>query len=187
MAIKRGGRELSAREQKDLVMWYTGWSSKQYQKEYDKLRNRARNYERITGDISEGRIDVSDLLARKAREDYYARVQGRAPQYSFLYRSVMNAPSTSTGQKISSRRSDQVNDSAVDLALKKYHGLFTNSKYAGEIQRDLDQIRAQRKLTVYDVKAIAKVYGDLLQAERDLIKGFNAVSPDPFYYIEPGS
>lgn len=39
--------KLTATEIKNFIMKERGWSSEQYQKEYDKLRNRLRNYEKL--------------------------------------------------------------------------------------------------------------------------------------------
>ena len=43
--IFRGNKELTASEVKSFIMQQRGWTSQEYQKEYDKLRNRVRNLE----------------------------------------------------------------------------------------------------------------------------------------------
>ena len=75
--IFRGNKELSASEVKSFIMQQRGWTSQEYQKEYDKLRNRVRNlesYQRAQG-VSVPKQNVSAILYReaKAMKTYGAR------------------------------------------------------------------------------------------------------------------
>lgn len=83
---------LTAREIKKRVMSATGWNSEQYQKQYDILRNKTRNYERATG--SKTQIKVNELLYQQtaAQKKY-----GAAYKPSRLVRGILTTPSASTG------------------------------------------------------------------------------------------
>lgn len=86
----RTKRPLSAREIKSEIMRLRGWSAEEYNREYDKLRNRVRNYETATGQ-ARGSIKVNELLytTTRARGKYGA---GYAPKR--LAEAVMLTPST---------------------------------------------------------------------------------------------
>ena len=83
---------LTAREIKKRVMASTGWTSEQYQKQYDILRNKTRNYERATG--SRTRIKVNELLYQQTQSQ---KRYGAAYKPSRLVRAIMATPSASTG------------------------------------------------------------------------------------------
>lgn len=90
----RTGEVLSDRQIKSAIMSANGWTSAQYQKEYDKLRNRVRNYEQTTGTASTGKIKVNELLYQtsKAQKRY-----GGAYKPSKLVQGILATPSTGTG------------------------------------------------------------------------------------------
>ena len=88
----KSGKTLSAREIKAAVMKAKGWTSERYQKEYDVLRNKTRNYERITG-IESGSIKVNELLytQTKSQQRY-----GSAYRPSRQLQAIQATPSTGT-------------------------------------------------------------------------------------------
>ena len=88
----KSGKTLSAKEIKAAVMKAKGWTSAEYQREYDKLRNRTRNYEQITGRAS-GSIKVNELLytQTKAQARY-----GAAYRPSRQLQAIQATPSTGT-------------------------------------------------------------------------------------------
>ena len=88
----RTGKTLSAKEIKAAVMKTKGWTSSEYQREYDKLRNRTRNYEQITGRAS-GSIKVNELLYTQAKAE--ARY-GAAYRPSRQLQAIQATPSTGT-------------------------------------------------------------------------------------------
>lgn len=85
-------KPLTAREIKKRVMASTGWTSEQYQKQYDILRNKTRNYERATG--SKTQIRVNELLYQQTQSQ---KRYGAAYKPSRLVRAIMATPSSSTG------------------------------------------------------------------------------------------
>lgn len=131
MAIKKGGKTLTARQQKAYVQSLTGWSTEEYNKQYDKLRNRVRAYERATG-AKKGSINVADLLARNERGKYFARREGRDYEATSLYKAVQSAPSISSGRKLSERQEQQIRSAARARLNEQYLGFLANSIYGGE-------------------------------------------------------
>lgn len=85
-------KPMTAREIKKRVMSATGWTSEQYQKQYDILRNKTRNYERATG--SKTQIKVNELLYQQTHAQ---KKYGAAYKPSRLVRAIMATPSASTG------------------------------------------------------------------------------------------
>lgn len=85
-------KPLAAREIKRRVMSATGWTSEQYQKQYDILRNKTRNYERATG--STAKIAVNELLYQTTAAQ---RRYGENYKPSRLVRAIQLTPSVSTG------------------------------------------------------------------------------------------
>lgn len=126
MAIKQGNRTLTARQQAELVRKWTGWSAKEYQKEYDKLRNKTRNYERING-FERGSINVADLLARNARNRYYAPRYGEEARNTNLYNAIQRTTSASTGARLSQRTIERARNVAIQGVEKQFAGALSKS------------------------------------------------------------
>lgn len=59
---------MTDKEIKQEIMELTGYSINEYQRAYDRLRNRVRNYETITG-ANKGAIRVNELMLRIARRE----------------------------------------------------------------------------------------------------------------------
>jgi hypothetical protein len=91
--MDKSGRVLTNKQIKAEIMSARGWTSEQYTKEYDKFRNRYKNYERVTGD----KINrpVNELLFLKTKSE-----TGRGASYrpSQLIQAIEATPSTSTGR-----------------------------------------------------------------------------------------
>lgn len=88
----KSGKTLSAREIKAAVMKAKGWTSEQYQKEYDVLRNKTRNYEQITG-APRGSIKVNELLYTQTKSQQRYRSSYRP---SRQLQAIQAMPSTGT-------------------------------------------------------------------------------------------
>ena len=88
----KSGKTLSAREIKAEIMRVKGWTTEEYQREYDKLRNRTRNYERITGRPS-GSIRVNELLYTQAKSQ---QRYGTNYRPSRQMQAIQATPSTGT-------------------------------------------------------------------------------------------
>ena len=179
MAIIRRGKRLSAREQKAQTMAWTGWSSDQYQREYDRLRNRARNYERVTG---AARIDVADVLAREARRRYYAE-RGADIQPTALYRAIMSAPSSSTGRPVSNAATRRIDAARGAQARVEFRGVIDKSKYKDRIAEDVAALVAAGTPEGEALYTAARLAADDLEAERNNVSLVNMGIDDPFSKI----
>ena len=127
MAItNKTGQTLTARQQKAQVLKWTGWTSEQYNKEYDKLRNRVRNYERANG-YERGSINVADVLAREARVRHYAPRFGETAQSTQLYMAVSATTSQSTGKALTASGRTNSQTAAIAAISGRYHGLLEKS------------------------------------------------------------
>lgn len=127
MAIQRGKKTLNAREQAAQVRKWAGWTKEQYNKEYDKLRNRVRNYERANG-YEKGSINVADLLAKEVRNRHYAPRYGEQPRSTQLYMAVNATTSASTGRALTSRATKLSQTAAIAAIEGRYYGLLSKSQ-----------------------------------------------------------
>lgn len=179
MAIIRRGKRLSAREQKAQTMAWTGWSPEQYQREYDRLRNRARNYERSTG---AARINVADVLAREARRKYYA-ARGADVKQSALYSAIMSAPSSSTGRPLSNAAKHRIDAARGEQARVEFRGVIEKSKYKDRIAEEVAARVAAGTPEGEALYAAARSAADDLEAERKNAALVNMGIDDPFSRI----
>lgn len=94
---------MSAKEIKSYVMKANNWTTAQYNKEYDKLRNRVRAYEKATGRTE--KIAVNELLytTTRARQRY-----GDNYRESRLLDNIMQTPSISSGKSLSKRAENRL-------------------------------------------------------------------------------
>ena len=183
MAIKSGGVRLTPREQKAKVLGWTGWSPKEYERQYDRLRNRVRNFERANG-LEKGSINAADLLARHAREEYFARRQGREVNNTTLWTAVSKSTSVSTGAKLSARSTAKIQTASVASLDARFAGLREKSMFAEDIQAELEALKKNGEYTFANVQAIYDKYARKLDAARKRVGAFNASISDPFKRIE---
>lgn len=94
MAIMdKTGKVLTNKQIKAEIMSARGWTSEQYSREYDKFRNRYKNYEIVTGDkISR---PANELLFLKTKAE---TARGANYRPSQLIQAIESTPSTSTGR-----------------------------------------------------------------------------------------
>lgn len=182
MAIKSGGKTLTARQQKAKVLEWTGWTTEQYNKEYDKLRNKARAYEKATG-AAKGSIDVADLLARDARSKYFSKRYGEEYKPTAEFEAVSKATSVSSGRTPSKRAVERINKAAYDRVGKQFSGVITKSKYSQDIIKEVQAEMQRGSLTPEKYKQIVEKYARMLGAEKEQVRAFNQASPDPYEKI----
>lgn len=154
MAIQHKKKTLTARQQAAKVREWTGWSVQQYQKEYDKLRNRVRNYERING-YKSGTINAADLLARNARAQFYAPRYGEQAKATQLYQAVMSTTSQSTGKKISAKTAAKARVAALNAISERYHGLLEKSNIVQKAVADLQANNPNYTAAEYEAAIIS--------------------------------
>lgn len=94
---------------KEKIQDMTGWSTKQYQKEYDRLRNKLRNYEATIGQKKPGAVneELFKIITRQQTTGLTLRQQ-----------SILDYSSASTGgfrEKVQSNRiSNRLQNIAID-------------------------------------------------------------------------
>lgn len=178
MAIRRGGKTLTARQQAAYVREITGWTREQYKRERDLLYNRTRNYERIAG-LKRGEIDVSDLLARRERGKLYARRAGQEWQPTAQLEAIMSAPASSVGRAPTQRARAIVDAALIAQAEREMGGVIHRSRYSAEFDAEIGELRARGELTGRAYYDTAAKYARELQNERENADSVNANIMDP--------
>lgn len=179
MAIRRNGRELSPREQAKYVREITGWTPAEYKRQRDILYNRVRNYERATG-AAKGTYNVSDLLARRERGEYYARKAGQQYQPTALLQAIESAPATSVGRKMSGAAKQRIDAAQYDLADRLMGGVINRSKYSAQFAAEIAAMRDKGELTGEKYYQTAEKYARMLDEERRAVAATNASIVDPW-------
>ena len=140
---------LTAREIKSYVMKERGWTSDQYSKEYDKLRNRLRAYEafqRQSGVSVEAQSPASILYF----ESRARRREGAEYQPSLELQRIKSFPSISSGKALGralERRSKTFARRYTETTSKVFAGLIAANPTAEEIaERVTDPVKRERAL-----------------------------------------
>lgn len=152
-------RELSAREVKAVTMRLRGWTTEQYNKEYDKLRNRLRGYEafrRAHGDIFETQSPAHILYHEaKARKR-----EGEAYKPSIEMRRLMSFSSRSTShlKKLSYKTDLSYSRTYEYYTLQQFGGLIQHNPGAKQIVEQIDDpIKREMALKHYAFLLHAKI------------------------------
>ena len=140
---------LTAREVKAYVMKEREWTSEQYNKEYDKLRNRLRAYEafqRQSGVSVEAQSPASILYF----ESRARRREGAEYQPSLELQRIKTFPSISSGKALGralERRSETFARRYAETTNKVFAGLIAANPTAAEIaERVTDPVKRERAL-----------------------------------------
>ena len=140
---------LTAREIKSYVMKERGWTSDQYSKEYDKLRNRLRAYEafqRQSGVSVEAQSPASILYF----ESRARRREGAEYQPSLELQRIKSFPSISSGKALGralERRSETFARRYAETTSKIFAPLIAANPTAAEIaERVADPVKRERAL-----------------------------------------
>ena len=122
-------RELTTREIKKRVMSQRGWDSTQYNKEYDKLRNRLRAYEAYQmrrGEAVERQSPATILY----RESQAMKREGQDYKPSREMQRLKQFPTISSGKKL---------DKALEQNIQKFDKIFGQNQkkiYGGLIAKN---------------------------------------------------
>lgn len=140
---------LTARDIKAYVMKERGWTSDQYSKEYDKLRNRLRAYEafqRQSGVSVEAQSPASILYF----ESRARRREGAEYQPSLELQRIKSFPSISSGKALGralERRSETFARRYAETTSKIFASLIAANPTAAEIaERVADPVKRERAL-----------------------------------------
>ena len=150
---------LTAREIKSYVMKERGWTSDQYNKEYDKLRNRLRAYEafqRQSGVSVEAQSPASILYFESRPRPH----EGAEYQSSLELQRIKSFPSISSGKALGralERRSETFARRYTETTNKVFAGLIAANPTAAEIaERVTDPVKRERALIDLATKLHAK-------------------------------
>jgi hypothetical protein len=124
------GRVLSGREIKARTMAATGWTSEEYQKQYDILRNKVRAYEKTTG-ASVGKVNEFLYKEQAAKARY-----GAGYKQSALTRAVRETESVSSGAAAQAKAAARLESKARTRIFKDYERLAAKYKPVGELIKD---------------------------------------------------
>ena len=160
---------LTARDLKAYVMKERGWTSEQYNKEYDKLRNWLRAYEafqRQSGIEVEAQSPAS-LLYFESRA---RRREGAEYQPSLELQRVKSFPSVSSGRAL--RSYERLERIYSKTTVKAFSRLIEINPTAAEIYETIDDpVRREQAL---------KDFAELLHAKQDAAGRVQASSAIPF-------
>lgn len=154
--------EMSSREVKAYIMKQNGWTSNQYDKQYDIFKNKLRayeNYERAHG-VTSQRQSPTQLLYKeaktKAREgaNYTPSIKMRR------IRSFTSVSSGKAGQKALQGQRYQAKRAQLyeEATSKQFKGLIDNNPTAKEIAKRIkDPVKREQALADYANKIHAKI------------------------------
>lgn len=169
----RTGKRLTDRQIKIQIQEITGWSTSEYQKKYDIIRNRLRNYQKVTGTHKEERVNEFIYKMERAKKKY-----GKDYIPSDYVSSVLGFSATSTGRV-------SINEAAAEVRgvsegrirklskneFRRFEGLIAVSHTAQQIIADYES----KKISILEAEKLLKSYGDTLNAQRkNKIHGFRA-------------
>ena len=165
---------LTARDVKTYVMKERGWTSEQYNKEYDKLRNRLRAYEgfqRQSGVSVESQSPASILYF----ESRARKREGAEYQQSLELQRIKSFPSISSGKALGralERRSETFARLYAETTSKVFAGFIAANPTAAKIiERVTDPVKRERALIDLATK---------LHARQDAAGSVQASSAIPF-------
>lgn len=160
--IKGQRVEMSSREVKAYIMKQNGWTSRQYDKQYDIFKNKLRayeNYERAHG-VTSKRQSPAQLLYKeakaKAREgaDYTPSIKMRRIRSFTSVSSGKAGQKALQGQRYQARRTQLYEEATT----KQFKGLIDNNPMAREIaERIKDPVKREQALADYANKINAKI------------------------------
>lgn len=143
------GEALSSREIKRRVLAATGWTSEEYNKQYDVLRNKVRTYEKTTG------ANVGAVNELLYKEQLAKRRYGAAYKPSSLVRAVRATESVSTGAAAQARAQTRLERKAYETLFKDYERLGAKYKPVGEY---IAAVRANP--SAYTVAEVRRTLGE---------------------------
>ena len=120
------GEKLSSRKIKARVLAATGWTSEEYQKQYDILRNKVRTYENVTG------ANVGAVNELLYREQLSRKRYGAAYKPSALVRAIRATESVSTGARSQAAAAERLQRKAYATLFSDYEKLAAKYKPVGD-------------------------------------------------------
>ncbi len=154
--------EMSSREVKAYIMKQNGWTSTQYDKQYDIFKNKLRayeNYERAHG-ITSKRQSPTQLLYKEAKTKAREGANYTPSIKMQRIRSFTSVSSGKAGQKALQGQRYQAKRAQLyeEATSKQFKGLIDNNPTAKEIaERIKDPVKREQALADYANKIHAKI------------------------------
>ncbi|MCI6183600.1 MAG: hypothetical protein MR643_04820 [Clostridiales bacterium] len=139
MAIIRykTGEVLTPKQVKAEIQAIKGWTTAQYQREYDKFRNKVRNYETVSG-VEKGKYKVQELFYEKTKaEKRYGANYKPSGLLAAINRTSSSSPGrvkrfgdelTGISQKAQAREVNAIKDRFSTLLKSNYNGVADKVK-----------------------------------------------------------
>ena len=189
---------LTAREIKSYVMKERGWTSDQYSKEYDKLRNRLRAYEafqRQSGVSAEAQSPASILYF----ESRTRRREGAEYQPSLELQRIKSFPSISSGKALGralERRSETFARRYAETTSKVFEGLIAANPVAAEIgiiqrvviedgKRRIATSQDEARLQQYNAIKASMASGELTDEDAAMLQSLKIEIVDDYLITDP--
>lgn len=168
------GKTLTSSQIKASIKSVTGWSDREYKKQYDLIRNKLRNYQKITGNLA-GETPQEFLYKTTHTRARY----GKNYVPSGIVAAVEATTSASTGRikvEEKTRKISGISESRlfsiVQASLSPWRGLINASKTAQDIVSRWQSGEINPRQMIDELKK----YGNTLNAQRKArsIEGFEA-------------
>lgn len=159
MAIIRykTGEILTPKQVKAEIQAIKGWTTAQYQREYDKFRNKVRNYETLSG-VEKGKYKVQELFYEKAKaEKRYGANYKPSGLLAAINRTSSSSPGrvkrfgdelTGISKKAQAREVNAIKERFSGLLKSNYNGVADKVK---DVTDPAEALRILRE-TVDDLK-----------------------------------
>lgn len=131
------GEVLTPKKVKAEIQAIKGWTTQQYQREYDKFRNKVRNYETLSG-VEKGKYKVQDLFYEKTKaEKRYGANYRPSNLLAAINRTSSSSPGrikrfgeelTGISKKAQARELESIKTSFAELIKKNYNGVADKVK-----------------------------------------------------------
>lgn len=186
MAITVKKQRLTARQQKAYVQKITGWSTSEYNKQYDRLRNRTRNYERAAG-LPKGSINVADLLANNERSKAMAGRYKETYRPTYQYQAIQKVTSASTGAKLTQAQLRAGEQAAFEAINNRYRGAIEKNKLVQDALRSYQESGKQPTPAEYEQAIIQALRTSDAITERNKKLAEEFGKKGIAYYYDPNS
>lgn len=154
--------KMTSKEVKTYIMKINGWTTEQYNKQYDILRNKVRAYEAY--ERASGRqVNAQSVQAIMFKEAKAKQRQGRDYQPSIKMQRIKSFTSISSGKAgqraLQSKRYIQKRTKTYeDATYKQFKGIIENNKQARAIYDAISNpVTREKALTAYANKMHAKI------------------------------
>lgn len=180
------GKIKTTRQLKAEVLKATSWTSKQYENEYDKFRNKLRAYESVSG-----------LPKQKANELFYEQQKAKAKfgthyRPSQLFRNIELMPSQSSGKSKVSGVSKEIERTLKQKVLADFKPLLKKSEEAKAVLKEWKNSQRRKDVSKHQsvkdlLQGLSKVADDLHASQKGKAATFNERNNTKLSYRQMGT